>query len=85
MDLLVANYDDNTVILMFGINGQFSANFDVIAVGLKPTYIVSGDFNQDGHIDWAVTNSGDNAVGVALGLGFGFFGKQLIYSVGSNP
>ncbi|CAF4732600.1 unnamed protein product, partial [Rotaria magnacalcarata] len=40
---------------------------------------------QDGHIDWAVTNSGDNAVGVALGLGFGFFGKQLIYSVGSNP
>jgi len=39
--------------------------------GALPTGIVTGDFNGDGKLDWAVANGGDNTVYVYLGNGDG--------------
>jgi hypothetical protein len=36
-----------------------------------PTAVVTGDFNGDGHMDWAVTNGGSNNIWVYLGKGDG--------------
>lgn len=36
-----------------------------------PTAVVTGDFNQDGHMDWAVANGGSNNIWIYLGKGDG--------------
>jgi hypothetical protein len=36
-----------------------------------PTAVVTGDFNGDGHMDWAVANGGSNNIWVYLGKGDG--------------
>ncbi|CAF3868932.1 unnamed protein product [Rotaria sp. Silwood1] len=52
--------------------------------GSAPQTIVVGDFNNDKHLDVAVTYSKSNNVGVFLGLGDGNFSKQVTYSTGAN-
>ncbi|CAF1220352.1 unnamed protein product [Rotaria sp. Silwood1] len=49
-----------------------------------PQTIVVGDFNNDKHLDVAVTNSKSNNVGLFLGYGDGRFSKQVTYSTGAN-
>jgi len=51
----------------------------------EPNGIVSGDFNGDGKIDLAVTNSGSNTVSIFLGTGTGTFAAPVNYTVGSFP
>ena len=36
-----------------------------------PTSVATGDFNGDGHLDWAVTNGGSNSIWIYLGKGDG--------------
>lgn len=36
-----------------------------------PSSVAIGDFNGDGHLDWAVSNAGDNSVWIYLGKGDG--------------
>ena len=36
-----------------------------------PTSVATGDFNHDGHLDWAVTNGGSNSIWTYLGNGDG--------------
>jgi len=54
-------------------------------VGSVPTSIATGDFNGDGLIDLAVTNSNDNTVSVLLGKPDGTFAPQVTYATGSEP
>jgi hypothetical protein len=42
-----------------------------LPAGFIPTAVVSGDFNGDGKLDWAVTNGGDNTIWIYLGNGDG--------------
>ena len=42
-----------------------------LPAGFLPTAVVTGDFNGDGHIDWAVANGGDNNIWIYLGNGDG--------------
>lgn len=44
-----------------------------LPVGNAPTAIAIGDFNGDGLIDMAVTNSNDNTVSVLVGRPYGTF------------
>jgi uncharacterized protein (TIGR03437 family) len=43
------------------------------SVGLRPTGVATGDFNNDGKQDIAITNAGNNNVTVLLGNGAGTF------------
>lgn len=36
-----------------------------------PTAVVTGDFNGDGHLDWAIANGGSNSIWIYLGKGDG--------------
>jgi FG-GAP-like repeat len=53
------------------------------AAGTSPQAVAVGDFNGDGKLDLAVTNSTN--VGVLLGNGDGTFQPAVYYSVGSSP
>src|SRR5208337_2741928 len=49
-----------------------SFNFrPALPAGFIPTAVVSGDFNGDGKLDWAVANGGDNTIWIYLGNGDG--------------
>jgi Bacterial Ig-like domain (group 3)/FG-GAP-like repeat len=47
--------------------------------------IAAADFNRDGNLDLAVTNSLDNTVSVLLGEGNGNFQPQQVVNVGAEP
>lgn len=59
-----------------------------IAAGTNPQSIVTGDFNEDGKLDFAQVNyNGGNAstVNVFLGNGDGTFQSPVPYTVGDGP
>ena len=43
----------------------------VLPAGSIPTAIVTGDFNRDGKMDWAVANGGNNSIWIYFGNGDG--------------
>jgi FG-GAP-like repeat len=49
-------------------------------VGLQPSFLTVGDFNGDGKLDLAVTNSSSNTISVLLGNGDGTFKPQVQYA-----
>ena len=63
------------------------ASADVLPSGALPTAVVSGDFNEDGKPDLAISNGGDNTITVLLGDGAGGFANPpgLLYTTGSTP
>jgi hypothetical protein len=89
LDLAVANVStDGTVtggvsIFLGNGDGTFGAATSV-KVGSAPFSIVAGDFNRDGKLDLAVSNSGDGTVTILLGNGDGTFTPQAPISVGSG-
>ena len=86
-DLVVANYDSNTVsVLRNNGNGTFAAKVDY-ATGAYPSSVTTADFNGDGRPDLAVANniSSDNTVSVLLGNSDGTFAAKVDYSTGFYP
>jgi type II secretory pathway component GspD/PulD (secretin) len=75
LDLLVANQTSGNVTILLGAgDGTFSAApSSPLAAGGGPAGIVTGDFNADGKIDFAVSNSADNTISIFLGDGAGGF------------
>jgi VCBS repeat protein/putative Ig domain-containing protein/FG-GAP repeat protein len=55
------------------------------SLGTSPSSIVACDFNGDGKLDVAVTDSGANEVIILLGNGDGTFGAPTTIPAGSNP
>lgn len=56
-----------------------------ISLGKNLSAIVTGDFNGDGKLDLAVTDSGGDAVMILLGSGDGKFGTPTTIRVGNQP
>jgi hypothetical protein len=58
-----------------------------ITVGANPQAITAGDFDNDGHLDLAIANSGDDSVSVLenLALGDGTYNAAWDFGVGRNP
>lgn len=88
--LFVANHADNTVSILLGNgDGTFSPPAApkpaTLVTGVGPSAIVTGDFNNDGNIDLAVTNETANTVSVFLGNGDGTFGARTDTVVGVAP
>ncbi len=88
-DLVVANQAANTISIFIGNgSGGFApASVATIAVGQTPSSVLALDFNGDGKVDLAVTNSGSGTVTVLLGDGTGGFSAApgSPVSVGSQP
>lgn len=53
--------------------------------GTNPSFVITADFNGDGHLDLAVANKGSNSVSILLGKGDGTFGAASNFSTGSSP
>jgi FG-GAP-like repeat/FG-GAP repeat len=57
-----------------------------LPAGFIPTAVTSGDFNEDGKMDFAVSNGGDNTIYVFLGNGDGTFQvPEVLYTQGQAP
>lgn len=54
-------------------------------IGRNPTSLLLRDLNGDGHLDVAVTNAGDQTLGVLLGAGDGTFGAQTTFPTALGP
>ena len=88
LDLAVVNADPpfggGVSILLGNGAGSFSAatNF---GVGLTPSSVVVGNFNDDSLPDLAVANMGSNNVSILLGNGTGGFGRGTTFGAGTSP
>jgi len=74
-DFAVANFKSGSVAVMFGNgSGGFSAApFSPVPVGANPVDVTTGDFNQDGKPDLAVSDFGSDDVTILLNTGSGTF------------
>jgi Flp pilus assembly secretin CpaC len=91
LDLAVANNTDDTVSILLGqlgstgtANGTFATHTDYEA-GEGPTSIAVADYNLDGILDLAVTDSTSNTVSLLFGLTGGAFNSNYELSVGNDP
>jgi hypothetical protein len=72
------------------VSGSFpDSGFSVrptLSAGFIPTGVASGDINEDGNMDLAISNGGDNTVFVLLGNGDGTFEvPEILYTRGLSP
>jgi hypothetical protein len=59
---------------------------DALPTGYLPTAVVQGDFNEDGVMDLAISNGGDNTVYVLIGTRDGTFKvPEILYTTGQAP
>ncbi|HEV7966251.1 MAG TPA: FG-GAP-like repeat-containing protein [Candidatus Acidoferrales bacterium] len=54
-------------------------------INASPSAITTGDFNNDGNMDIAVTDEANSRVMILLGDGDGTFQKPVSYTTGGNP
>ncbi len=85
LDLVTANFNDNSVSVLLGDgNGGFTT-LAPRAVGVFPDKAVIADFNKDGQPDVAVSNCGSNSVSVLLGNGVGGFLSRTDLPTSGGP
>lgn len=63
----------STVLIFFGDGAGNLAAGPSISLGLAPDSAVTADFNQDGHLDLAITNRTDDTLSILFGDGHGAF------------
>ena len=84
MDLIMVDY--KKVIYIIENNGGTFSEFDSISMSGNPGGPAAvGDFDDDGNIDFAVTDRSNDSVGVYFGNGNGTFSDPSDIDVGENP
>lgn len=94
LDIAVTNFgtssDGTTVTIILGEgDGTFTTNLTFNATGTGPNHITTGDFDEDGDLDLAVTNRGSNGdgttVSILLGDGDGTFTAGTAITTNAGP
>jgi trimeric autotransporter adhesin len=89
LDLIIGSFNTNQIAVLLGNgNGTFQPPtlYTVGTAGNTPTSLTTGDFNNDGNLDVAVANTGNDTVSILLGNGSGALtplGAPI--SVGRDP
>jgi len=87
LDFAVTNLNARTVSILLGNgDGTFQSKVDYTTTGgpqIGPAAITTGDFNDDGVRDLAITDQLDNTVSILLGNGNGTFQAPLEFSTGT--
>jgi hypothetical protein len=79
LDLIVAVAGANSIAVYDGHgDGTFAAP-RYFAVGVKPKFVATGDFNHDGRRDLVVAEQDSNSISVLLGNGDGTFQPRQTY------
>ncbi|WP_263373831.1 beta strand repeat-containing protein [Granulicella aggregans] len=82
-DLVVGNYEENTVSILLGKgDGTFQPEVKY-NVGSEPERVLVADLNGDGNLDLVVANTGSSTISVLLGNGDGTFQMQVTYPCAS--
>jgi hypothetical protein len=83
-DLAVSNgLFDNVNVLLNNGNGLFGTSMTfTTGTYSDPCSVAVGDFNNDGRLDLAIVNSGQNNVGIMLGNDIAVFEAQMTFSTG---
>src|SRR5271163_420881 len=88
LDMAVANLGTDGTggvsILLGNGDGTFTLHSSP-NTGNAPFALVAGDFNGDGHLDLAVSNSADGTVTILLGTGTGTFTNGGTLTAGNSP
>ncbi|MBI2495018.1 MAG: VCBS repeat-containing protein, partial [Candidatus Omnitrophica bacterium] len=91
LDLVVSNVLDDTLSLLPGRGDGTMAPLQVVPLppspltAIWPRAIAAGDLNQDGRLDLAIANSGNNTVSVLVGAGDGTFQFAPTVVIGPGP
>lgn len=87
LDLATVNAGNQNIGISLGY-GNFSFATEMLyptGNGSSPSFITTGHFNDDTHLDIAVANYNSHTVGIFLGYGNGSLSKQTTYSTGYHP
>jgi hypothetical protein len=86
LDIVVANVGNDNLGVFIGYgNGTFSVMIPYsTGSNSGPTWVIVGDFNNDGRLDLAAANSGADNIGVLFGNGDGTFSNQTTFPIGSG-
>jgi hypothetical protein len=86
LDIVVANSGTDNLGVFIGYgDSTFSIMIPYSTGSLsEPSWVVVGDFNNDGRLDLAVANSGTDNIGVHFGNGNGTFSNQTTFPTGSG-
>ena len=83
-DFAVTNDFTSSIFVYLGNgDGTFTLTYTLsTGSNSQPSGLVTGYFNTDSYLDFAVGNGGTNNVGIFFGDGTGNFGQQTTYSTG---
>ena len=85
-DIAFVGYGTNIIHVVLGFgDGTFRTIITSLFTGYDslPYSMAVNDFNKDGRLDIAVTNSGTDNIGLFFGCGNGTFTDQIIYTTGA--
>jgi len=87
LDLLVANYNDNSVSVLLSLGGGNFGSCTNFPVGTGPSSIYAADFTGDGLWDVLTADSGSDTLTILPGLGNGSFdtGQTIACEANSHP
>ncbi|CAF1123742.1 unnamed protein product [Adineta ricciae] len=85
IDILVVNYDSDSLSIFFGRSNGSCIYHSTYSVGLNPIFVTVDDFNNDKRLDVVIANESSDSISVLLGFDNGTFSSSIIYSIDSLP
>ncbi|CAF4123640.1 unnamed protein product [Rotaria sp. Silwood2] len=83
LDIAVANFGANNILIFFGFgDGSFGNQTVISTTSSRPLWIHIADINNDILLDIVIVSYGTNSISVLFGYGHGHFSSPIKYSTG---